>query len=280
MSGAELARRAGMSPSKISKIEHGRVSSTESTIERISEMLKLPESDARQLLVLARRIQTFGTWSSYATPNDFGFDDAPAFEAVATEVAVCTWSNLPALLQSSAYSTAIAVKTKMVAEGDTEGILQFLHARAVRQADLWNVRKRYRLLFDEEALYKRIVGDHEMIEQLRFLEQTMSRSGSVVIRVIPRDVPSAAPISGPFSIADGKRVEVDNTRTCFASDDPLDVADAVAHFESAWALGVEGDEALLLVRKALSYFSAAVDRVGDATKFSDVVDVRLANGVS
>jgi transcriptional regulator with XRE-family HTH domain len=196
---ADLAADAiRSSRSKISRMEHGRVSFKERDVADLLVLYGVASDQERAaMLTLARDADTPGLWYSYSDVLARWLRPYAALESAASVIRTYHIQHVPALLQTESYARALI-------QQDSDATEEELAWRIVEQADrqallthryppqLWAV-------IDESAL-RRLVGTRDVTrEQLRFLIEITDHP-AVNIQILPFTAAASPSASGPFTI--------------------------------------------------------------------------------
>ncbi len=197
LSGAEVARRLDMSPSKISRIETG---STGLQVEDVAALLgfyQVPADVRDELLDLVRRSTERGWWTRQPGLPTL-WRNLISFEAKATRVQNYEALVVPGLLQTAEYARAIL---QGIAPTITEAELDDLvAARMARQAVLARASApQFFAVVDEGALRRPGGAPGGMPRQLQHLLGAAEQP-HVALRVVPLAAGAHAGLRGSFAI--------------------------------------------------------------------------------
>ncbi len=197
LSGAEVARRLGMSPSKISRIETGNSGLQIEDVAALLGLYEVPASTRDELLDLVRRSEERGWWTRQPGLPRL-WRSLIDFEAKATRVQNYEALVVPGLLQTAEYSRAII---QGVAPTISEAELDNLVAsRMARQAVLTRASApQFFAVVDEGALRRPVGEPGVMHRQLQHLLGAAERP-HVTLRVVPLVAGAHAGLRGPFVI--------------------------------------------------------------------------------
>lgn len=197
LSGAEVARRLGMSPSKISRIETGNSGLQIEDVAALLGLYEVPASTRDELLDLVRRSEERGWWTRQPGLPKL-WRSLIDFEAKATRVQNYEALVVPGLLQTAEYSRAII---QGVAPTISEPELDNLVAsRMARQTVLTRASAPQLFAVVDEGALRRPVGEPGVIHrQLHHLLGAAERP-HVTLRVVPLAAGAHAGLRGPFVI--------------------------------------------------------------------------------
>jgi transcriptional regulator with XRE-family HTH domain len=211
LSGKHLAELAGMSQSKISRIETGLTMPSDADVARLSGALGADETLTRELLAEARRSrEPANEWESGEVDLASRQQETEHIEVTATDIKVFQPTLVVGLLQISPYAEAVLTAMQKLAGPDLSGTpIRAVSARVHRQGILDEETKKFDFVMTEAALSNRYCSAEDMLAQIRRIEQIAQRP-NVTISVIPNDLPcwSVPPVHA-FSIYDDKYVFVD-----------------------------------------------------------------------
>ncbi len=197
LSGAEVARRLDMSPSKISRIETGITGLQVEDVAALLGLYQVPAAVREELLDLVRRSVERGWWTRQPGLPKL-WRSLISFEAKATRVQNYEALVVPGLLQTAEYARAViqgVAPTVSAAELDT-----LVAARMARQAVLSRANApQFFALVDEAALRRPLGEPGVMHRQLQHLLSTAEQP-HVTLRVVPLAAGAHAGLRGPFVI--------------------------------------------------------------------------------
>ena len=186
------------SHSKISRIEHGRVSFKE---RDIGDLLKLygvadpAERDA--LMALAREANVPGWWQSYSDILPNWLEPYFGLEAAASFIRTYELQFVPGLLQTEDYARSVIRLGNVLSE---EEVARRTEVRVNRKKVLEREDPpRKWAVIDEAALCRPIGGRAVMREQIRHLI-SMCEHPAVTIQVLPFSAGGHPALGGPFTI--------------------------------------------------------------------------------
>jgi transcriptional regulator with XRE-family HTH domain len=197
LSGAEVAKRIGMSPSKISRIETG---ATGLQIEDVAALLGLyqaPAATRDELLDLVRRSEERGWWTRQPGLPQL-WRSLIDFEAKTTRIQNYEALFVPGLLQTAEYTRAVI---QGIAPAITQAELgNLVAARMARQAVLTETdAPQFCAVVDEGALRRAIGAPGVMHRQLQHL-LVVAEQPHVTLRVVPLAAGAHAGLRGSFMI--------------------------------------------------------------------------------
>ncbi len=181
LTGKALAQRAGMSQSKISKIETGRLVPSPADVKRLAAALDVSPDERDQLLALADALQmqfnTLGRIPGEGSDWTRWFREA---ELSSTKVRIFQATIVPTFLQTRDYAEAVRRRAEFVARGDVAEAA----ARLERQSVLCQGSKEFVVVMTESALRTKIGSAEMMRAQLDRIVET-SFLPNVGVGIIP-----------------------------------------------------------------------------------------------
>ncbi len=197
LSGAEVAKRMGMSPSKISRIETGVSGLQIEDVAALLGLYQVPAATRDQLLDLVRRSEERGWWTRQPGLPQL-WRSLIDFEAKAARIQNYEALFVPGLLQTAEYTRAII---QGIAPAITEAELgNLVAARMARQALLTRAdAPQFVAVVDEGALRRPIGEPGVMHRQLQHL-LVVAEQPHVMLRVVPLVAGAHAGLRGPFVI--------------------------------------------------------------------------------
>nr|BFD92467.1 helix-turn-helix transcriptional regulator [Kitasatospora sp. Xyl93] len=234
-----VARSAVMSPSKLSKIETGKVPPTVVDVERILTAIGVSDEVKSEYMAAARAQATEATaWRLVRRLGHHrkqqqikALDDSTGF------LRVFQPSLVPGLLQTPEYVRAVFGRKGL----GEEPLGRAIAARLVRQQSLYDATKKLRFVITEPVLRWRLVPPLMMAGQLdRIL--FASRLSHVDIRIVPLAAPQTDVPAHSFVIRDDRMVTVETVHAEVTVTDPRDVELYVRKFDGFAASAVAGEE--------------------------------------
>jgi transcriptional regulator with XRE-family HTH domain len=186
------------SHSKISRIEHGRVSFKERDITDLLTLYGVTSPTERLgLLTLAKEANMPGWWAGYSDILPHWLEPYFGLEAAATFIRAYELQFVPGLLQTPDYARAVIRLGNAVSEDE---IARRTEARIGRRAVLdRDDPPRKWAVIDEAALRRPIGGKAVMREQVKHLIE-MAEHPAVTLQVLPFGAGGHRALGGPFTI--------------------------------------------------------------------------------
>lgn len=239
LSGADAARRAGFSQSKLSKIENGLLLPSLADAEALCRGCHAASADHDKVLELVGALHTevesaraILRRGAYRKQEQIGRVEAEtiAMRAFAPSIVI-------GLLQTPAYMR------RVFGDGlSAEDAERAVEARISRQAVLHDRNRRFTFVVPEGAVKWRAGSPELMIEQLRRIAE-VSELPNVRVGLIPwRTEAAVFPIHG-FTVYDDRMVIVGTWTATASMTDPRDIAEYVELFTALEEIAVFGDEA-------------------------------------
>ncbi|MFD3974837.1 helix-turn-helix domain-containing protein [Streptomyces cyaneofuscatus] len=234
-----VARGAVMSPSKLSRIETGKISPSADDVNRILTAIGVSDDVKAEYMDAARAAATEAT--AWRLIQRAGLHKAQQrlrdAEAQLSLLRVFQPALVPGLLQTPEYMRAILSRYDDLSE---ETVRRTASTRIDRQEALYDDSKTLQFIITEPVLRWLIVPARVMAGQLDRLI-SVSRLPSVDIRVVPLagrkyDIPNHA-----FVIQDDRAVAVETVHAEVVVTDPRDISLYVAKFEGFSNSAVAGD---------------------------------------
>lgn len=251
LTGAEVAKQLGMSPSKISRIETGHRMLSVDVVAALLGLYRVPERERDQILDQVRKSAERGWWESQGLGLPELWKALIDFESRATRIQNYEALVVPGLLQTDEYTGAII---KGINKAMTESELTNLVAsRRARQAVLRRRDLQFLAVIDEGALRRPIPERGLMRRQLRHLVDSGERS-NITIRVVPLQVGPHAGLQGPFAAMDFAEepslVYVENHYLGMFLDQPEDIAAYRIALGNILNVALEPEESMGLISVA------------------------------
>jgi transcriptional regulator with XRE-family HTH domain len=249
LTGTAAARAAGMSQSKISKIENGMLLPSVADVERLVAELGAPGRVREELVGLARALHSRAEGRRVVLQRNAHRRqlEIAQLQARATVHRQFLVSGVPALLQTERYIRAALASFP---DDDREVATQ---DRIGQQRVLDDPAKRFLFVLAEGALRWRIGGADLMAEQMDHLAVVAAR-GNVRFGVIPWTVQTDVVALHGFHVYDDGLVTLSVLTANAVITDPVDVGEYLALFERLDRIAVHDEELhRLLGRVAADY---------------------------
>ncbi len=240
-SGVRAAKSAGLSQSRISRIESGVFLPTEDEIGRLSDLYRAKPATRKRLLQLARDLRSEmaparvvlqrGAWRLQRR--------VASIEHNAAEICVFTAGIVPGLLQTPEYARVVFADGGDIAAEELE---RAVASRVDRSTILDEPGRSIKVVMAEGALRWQAGNARVMAAQLDHLVE-LSRRPHMRIGVIPWTRPARVFALHGFSVYDHQMVIVGTrTGTSFITD-AQDVAEYIRLFSELDSLAVFGPSA-------------------------------------
>jgi transcriptional regulator with XRE-family HTH domain len=223
-----VARGALMSPSKLSKIERGKLPPSVNDVERILSVLEVPDEVRKGLIQEARRVATEATaWRIYRrTGLHKHQDEIRAIEAQTTLMRLFQPSAVPGLLQTPEYVRSI-LRNRRLSDEELE---RTLGARLRRQEVLYDSAKTFHLVITESVLRWRLVPASMMATQLDRIVSA-SRMPNVEVGILPLSAGIDILPTSSFVLFDSRLVTVEIPHAEVTTRDSRDIEIYAERFE-------------------------------------------------
>lgn len=244
MTGAEAAKRAGMSPAKISRVETGAFMPTPQQVDKICRVYQAP-TDVRQELVQTMRELREATHSARVTLQRGGWrmqERIGRIEAAASVVRSYSSDTVIGLVQAEPYIRAML---RPFLEGDD--FERTVAARLDRQALLGSERT-FHLIMAEGALRWNVGGPKVMVEQLMHLVD-VSRRANMRLGVIPWTTETHLPGVHAFHVHGSHAVLVGTMTATAIMTNSRDVSEYTTWFDRLEAVASFDDEARTVIER-------------------------------
>lgn len=252
LTGERLAARCGISQSKISKIETGKVLATITDVERILNALGTSQGRTAELMALARLANT--EFQSVRTSLKRGLHqkqrELAALEADTLHIRFFLPLMITGLLQTPEYARASMANFP----GDHP---QAIAKRLDRQAALYNLAKRFTFILTEAAVRWQLCEPQVMAVQMGRLS-SLTELPNIRLGIIPLD--SYVP-DGPlntFTIYDERIATAETFGGVIMMRDPRDIVYHMELFAFFERYAVTGDEVRALLESYAQHFRRLV----------------------
>lgn len=225
LSGAEVAKRMGMSPSKISRIETGVSGLQIEDVAALLGLYQVPATVRDELLDLVRRSEERGWWTRQPGLPQL-WRSLIDFEAKATRIQNYEALVVPGLLQTAEYTRAVI---EGVAPAITEAELgNLVAARMARQAVLTRATAPQLIAVVDEGALRRPIGEPGVMHRQLHHLLVVAEQPHVMLRVIPLAAGAHAGLRGPFVILEFAEeptlVFMENHSTGLFLEEEVDIA--------------------------------------------------------
>jgi transcriptional regulator with XRE-family HTH domain len=246
-----LSARCGISQSKISKLETGKVGATVTDVERILTALGARQDLTDELLALARLANTEyeNTRSSLRRGLYRKQRELAALEADSAHIRFFLPTMITGLLHTPEYARA----SLGVFPGDTA---QAITKRLDRQATLYNRAKRFTFILTEAAVRWRLCEPAVMAVQMGRLA-SLSELPNIRLGIIPPEVIIPDGPLNTFTVYDDRIATAETFGGVIMMRDPRDVADHLELFAFFERYAVFDDDVRALLERYAHNFRQA-----------------------
>jgi transcriptional regulator with XRE-family HTH domain len=246
---ATVGAALGISASKISRIETGRIGLQADEVAALLGFYQVAKPAREDLLELLRRAAEPGWWQVQGSRLPELWQELIDFERSATAIINYEPLLIPGLLQTADYAGAlIAAANPALSEDEVETRVA---ARTTRQALLGRPRPPRLLALLEEGVLRRLVSDPGLMRrQVRHLEDAATRS-NVTVQVVPTAAGAHPGLGGPFVIlefdGDPTLVYLENRRGSAILEEEDDIAEATMALQHLQHIALSSDDSLALL---------------------------------
>ena len=258
MHGKDVAERLGWSPSKVSRIETGRIGIAPDDLDRLITLYDVPDEQARFLRRLAPSARPRGWWDAYADTLSSGYANLIRLEAGSAALR-CYGALVPhALLQTPAYVRQVILSTwETPSQAEVDRRMQICRRR---QDLLDDGRLQFHAVLDESVLRRAPVapdqdGAAEVLRgQLDRLLDVADRP-IVTVQVLPFDAGLPPVTAGSFSVLESQAtgapdvVYLENKTRVFFIDAETEVHRYTRAFDLLTRMALYERESLDLIRR-------------------------------
>jgi len=246
---ATVGTALGISASKISRIETGRIGLQADEVAALLGFYQVAKPLREELLELLRRAAEPGWWQVQGSRLPELWQELIDFERSATAIVNYEPLVVPGLLQTADYAGAlIAAANPALSEDEVETRVA---ARTTRQALLGRPRPPRLLALLEEGVLRRVVDDAGLMRrQVRHLEDAATRS-NVTVQVVPTAAGAHPGLEGPFAILEFDRdptlVYLENRRGSAILDEDADIAETTIALQHLQRIALSPEDSLALL---------------------------------
>lgn len=250
LSSVQLASARNWQASKVSKIEHGKQTPSESDLrtwcEECNCVDQLPD-----LIASVRSIETqFAEWRRVLRSGlKQRQENSRAIYERSRLFRIYEPAVIPGLFQTREYATAVLSVSAdfFQSPNDVEGAAQ---ARLDRQEVLRHRDRRFHAIIGQQALRTSVDNAHVMVAQLEFLLE-LSALPNVRLGVMPFSAPYRVPLHNGFWILDNNLVQFDTYTAEVSLSRPDEISLYSRAFERLAALATYGAEVRELISGSL-----------------------------
>lgn len=239
----------GISASKISRIETGRIGLQIEEVAALLGFYQVAKPEREELLELVRRAAEPGWWQVQGSRLPELWQELIDFERAATAIINYEPLLIPGLLQTPDYAGAlIAAANPALSEDEVEARVAL---RTTRQALLGRPRPPRLLVLIEEGVLRRVVGDPGLMRrQVRHLEDAATRP-NVTVQVVPAAAGAHPGLGGPFVILEFDRdptlVYLENRRGSAILEDDEDLTETTIALQHLQQIALSPEDSLALL---------------------------------
>jgi transcriptional regulator with XRE-family HTH domain len=250
----EAAAQAGLSTSKLNRIELGR------RIIELEDMVALlvvygvTGLERERLLTMTREVGVPGWWERAGVDLPKGLPALISFESEATRMSHVAMLRIPGLLQTPDYIRAI-MTANLFTGTDMEARVA---ARLGRHAVLTQAfAPHYLTIIDEAVLHRPVGGPRVMAEQLRHVMNLAARP-NIEVRIIPFGHGAHIGQDGTFTVMEFAKarpiVFLEHKRSSLFIDEPEDVSPFREAIDMLVGVALDSPESVnFLARMAADY---------------------------
>lgn len=245
LSPKQLEQRARLAKDKVTRVENGTRTLSDSDALAIGRALKLPAEELealRDLAALSRKRQPNKLIADYAKTYI-------SYEQAADRIDFYSDELHPGLVQDPVYATAMLSRT------DPDTVAERVAARMDRQKILARENPPVvRLLLGEAGLHRQVGGAAGLRRQLEHLESLLDMS-RIHLRIVPFSAGGHAALGSRFSVVrlpnGDARVYVESVFDAIYFHKPDDVAKHEALFEAQWSAAADERTSATILRKRI-----------------------------
>jgi transcriptional regulator with XRE-family HTH domain len=198
LTGEAVAARLRWSPSKVSRIETGRIAVSAADLRRLLDLYQVSGSLRKRLVDLGSKASQRGWWDAYTDATTEEYSTLIALESDAESERHFAPIIVPGLLQTEEYALEItSASLFMPSPGEISRLSQ---VRMMRQKVLSRDKPlRLHVVVDESVLHRQVGSPETMKGQLLHLVELAGRP-NVAIQVFPLTAGPHLALSGVFTV--------------------------------------------------------------------------------
>ena len=223
----ELAMAVGITQSKLSKLELGRLRPSPEFIQAIARPLRIPAREKEALFESARSLfMEYQTWQIQMHGGGLAGLQSRVREQEhqAQTIRSFQMATIPGLLQTEEYARSVLGQ----AGAGQSDIEQAVRERLKRQTVLNDPQKGFYFVVSESALLSRIVSPGEMKAQLKHLK-TLSSRRNITIGILPVNLDKL--LWHSFVVFDEAEVRLETLTAGITLSDAMSIKTYLEHFE-------------------------------------------------
>lgn len=246
ISGIAMAEALGVSQSKLSKIEAGKLRPSAALISAAARLLRLRTSDREDLLEGVRLLQTeVNSWRVLQHNGLAALQQTTAaVERDAEVIRSFAHTVIPGLLQTAEYARQIL---KLAGDTKARDLDAAVAARMGRQAILHS-SKQFHFLVTESALRTKYVPDHAMTAQHEHLA-LIGKMPNVTLGILPQSARVPSLLWNDFCLLGSREVRVETLSAEISISDPESVRLYRKAFDALTVCSVSGKAADKLLKQ-------------------------------
>ncbi len=261
LNGQDAAARLGWSPSKVSRIESGRIGISDDDLGRLLELYDVPPEKAEQMRRLARSARSKGWWDAYAGSLSPGYTNLIKLED-GSRALRCYSAVVPhALLQTPEYARHVIGST--LPKPSATEISRRVEVHRLRQTVLQREEPlRLEVVIDEAVFRRQITHPDGEVDTatMRGQWEALVDAGklpTVRLGVLPFRAGLPPVTSGSFSILESKATDapdvvyLENKTRIFFVEDESEVHWYTQDFDRLASLALNEDDSLAFIREEL-----------------------------
>ena len=243
VSGTEAGRRAGMSQSKVSKIERGLLLPSVEDVAALCRVYEVPEAERAELLALVESLRDEASSRVIMARGVSQFQRRVGrLSASASVIRTFHPVLVPGALQTRAYTRCVFEDPRnKVSDEEADASIE---ARQERRQGLFEGSTQHRLIVPEGGLRWQAGSSELMAEQVEDIARVVAQAPNAVVGVIPWTRPAHVFPGHGFNIYDEDAVMVGTETATATITGAADIATYVELFGELEKLACFGDEAI------------------------------------
>ncbi|MFF0547093.1 helix-turn-helix domain-containing protein [Nocardia thailandica] len=245
-----LAQLAGWHESKVSRLEHGKQTPSESDLRSWCEHTDSTDQLGDLIATLRNIEAAYMEWKRILGGGTRRRQRLSI--RLEGETSSLRWYEptiVPGLLQTADYAEGILAKI-IDFYGIPDDLAEGVAVRIERQKVLYRGNRRFAFIIAEQVLHTTVTSDAVMVGQLDRL-LTMMSLPQLVLGVVPANATYEGPATNGFAIFDQRLVQVETTSAELSVNQPREIAQYERMFARLHDLAVFGDGARELISRAL-----------------------------